>query len=129
MSRLAFILLAATLLWGCAGTGAKKSAQSNFQPAAQAAQNDNPSKPGGDKIIVTPSSALKGSIVRVNSASRFAVLYFPVGNVPLLQTTVHVYRAGVKVGELKVNGPQLDDNIVADIIEGEAQAGDEVRTE
>jgi hypothetical protein len=38
-----------------------------------------------------------------------------------------LYRAGLKVAELKVTGPQNDDNIVADLVNGDAQTGDEVR--
>jgi hypothetical protein len=38
-----------------------------------------------------------------------------------------VSRDGLKVGEVKVSGPQRDDNIVADITAGEARVGDEVR--
>jgi hypothetical protein len=40
---------------------------------------------------------------------------------------MNVYRRGLKVGEVKVTGPQRDDNIVADITAGEAAVGDEVR--
>jgi hypothetical protein len=31
------------------------------------------------------------------------------------------------VGELKISGPQLEDNLVADLVAGEAEAGDDVR--
>lgn len=40
---------------------------------------------------------------------------------------LNVYRNGLKVGELKVTGPQRDNNTVADIVAGECQVGDEVR--
>jgi hypothetical protein len=33
----------------------------------------------------------------------------------------------LKVGEVRVSGPQRDDNIVADLVTGTAAAGDEVR--
>jgi hypothetical protein len=38
-----------------------------------------------------------------------------------------LYRQGQKIGEVKVTGPQQDDNIIADVLSGEAEAGDEVR--
>ncbi len=33
----------------------------------------------------------------------------------------------MKVGEVKITGPQQDNNIVADLVTGEAQVGDDVR--
>jgi hypothetical protein len=41
--------------------------------------------------------------------------------------TLFLYRDGLKVGEVKITGPQKDENIVADLLHGEARAGDEVR--
>ena len=38
-----------------------------------------------------------------------------------------LYRRGLKAGEIKITGPQLEDNVVADIVAGDAEAGDEVR--
>ena len=46
---------------------------------------------------------------------------------PKLQQTLFLYRAGLKVAELKVTGPQEEANIVADLVSGEAQVGDTVR--
>jgi hypothetical protein len=42
---------------------------------------------------------------------------------------MNLYRNGLKVGELRVTGPQQDANIVADVITGDAAAGDEVRVD
>jgi hypothetical protein len=78
-------------------------------------------------VIVTPSTALVGKIVSVVPQSRIAVLNFPINKLPALEQRMNVYRRGLKVGEVKVTGPQRDDNIVADITAGEAAAGDEVR--
>jgi hypothetical protein len=33
----------------------------------------------------------------------------------------------LKIAEVKVCGPQRDDNIVADLVSGDAEVGDEVR--
>jgi hypothetical protein len=79
------------------------------------------------KVIVTPDTTLAGSIVRVNDSDRFAVLNFPVDKMPAVGAHMNIYRKGLKVGELKVTGPQQDDDIVGDLTNGEAQIGDDVR--
>ena len=78
-------------------------------------------------MIVTPDNSLTAQVLWYNSTGRFVVLGFPVSRMPRLEQTLFLYRNGMKVGEVKVVGPQRDNNIVADLINGEAQAGDEVR--
>ena len=78
-------------------------------------------------FVVTPQEGLTGTVAKVNPDLRFVVLSFPVGRMPAMDQQLSVYRNGVKVGEVKVTGPQQDENIVADIISGESQNGDEVR--
>ena len=77
--------------------------------------------------IVTPDNSLTASVVSYNSDGRFVVLRFPVGQMPRLEQSLFLYRNGLKVGEVKITGPQQDNNIVADVVVGEAQVGDEVR--
>lgn len=84
-----------------------------------------PSKP--DELLVTPEHSLVGKVVTYNVAGRFVVLDFPVGRMAALDQTLFVYRDGLKVGEVKITGPERDTNTVADLISGEAQKGDEVR--
>jgi hypothetical protein len=79
------------------------------------------------ELIVTPGGLVKGRVASVNANARFVVLGFPIGSVPAVGKRFSVYRQGLKVGELKVTGPQRDNNTVADIIAGECQPGDEVR--
>ena len=79
------------------------------------------------RLIVTPENSLTGRVLTYNEAGRFVVLDFPVGKVPGRDQTLFVYRQGLKVGELKVTGPERDTNTVADLVSGEAQKGDEVR--
>lgn len=55
------------------------------------------------------------------------VLGFPIGQMPKIGQTLFLYRLGLKVAEVKVTGPQRDSNIVADLVSGDAQTGDEVR--
>jgi len=123
--RLAFtaLLLATLGLVGCA------SRQNGSARPAFAATESNMAKPAepANPPLITPASALVGKIVRYNTAGRFVVLEFPIGHLPALEQRMFVYRAGLKVGEVKVTGPQRDDHVVADLTNGEALAGDEVR--
>ena len=77
--------------------------------------------------VVKPSDALTGKLVTFNVVGRFAVLNFPVNRMPAIGQTLFLYRDGLKVGEVKITGPQKDDNIVADLVTGEGKPGDEVR--
>ena len=82
---------------------------------------------GGGRLIVTPENSLTGRVLTYNAAGRFVVLDFPVGKLPAQEQTLFVYRQGLKVGEVKITGPERDTNTVADLVSGEAQKGDEVR--
>jgi hypothetical protein len=84
-------------------------------------------KTGTQQVIVTPETGLAGKVVKVNSGGRFVVLNFPVGHLPAIDQRLNVYRQGLKVGEVKISGPQLEDNVVGDLVSGNAEAGDEVR--
>ena len=116
ISTLGTLLLVAVLTNGCA----------LFHHPAKAA---NPSPVAGPAApaIVTPDNSLTARVVSYNSAGRFVVLSFPVGQMPKLEQDLFLYRAGMKVGEVKITGPQQDNNIVADLVNGEVQVGDEVR--
>jgi hypothetical protein len=76
---------------------------------------------------MTPETGLTGKIVKVNLGGRFVVLNFPIGHLPAQDQVLNVYHQGLKAGEIKVSGPQLEDNIVGDLTNGSAQVGDEVR--
>jgi hypothetical protein len=92
------------------------------QPAHPAAVVNAP-----PPAIVTPDASLAGKVVSYNSVGRFVVLNFPAGRLPKMDQKLFLYRAGLKVAELNVTGPQSDDNTVADVVSGEARVGDEVR--
>jgi hypothetical protein len=66
-------------------------------------------------------------VLTVNNVGRFVVLNFPEGKLPKLDQHLFLYRAGLKVAEVKIVGPQQETSIVADILSGEAQTGDTVR--
>jgi hypothetical protein len=77
--------------------------------------------------IVTPDNSLTARVVSYNDSGRFVVLSFPVGQMPKPDQTLFLYRDGMKVGEVKITGPQRENNIVADLVTGEAEVGSEVR--
>jgi hypothetical protein len=109
------LLLTAMLAAGC--TSNKPSHANNSAAPAGV----------GSQTIVTPDNSLSGRVASYNATGRFVVLSFPVGRMPGADQTFSLYRAGLKVGEVKITGPQRDNNIAADLITGEAQTGDEVR--
>jgi hypothetical protein len=78
-------------------------------------------------MIVTPDNSIAGKVVLYNSGGRFMVLNFPAGQMPKMDQILFLYRAGLKTAEVKITGPQGYGNIVADLLTGDAQAGDEVR--
>ena len=77
--------------------------------------------------IVTPDFSIAAKVVSVNSVGRFVVLNFPASQMPKVDQTLFLYRGGLKVAEVRVTGPQQENDIVADLSSGEAQVGDTVR--
>ena len=112
MKCLLFLLVLTFVLCGCAS----KPKQDVFS------QVEN-----GGRLLVTPENSLTGRVLTYNEAGRFVVLDFPVGKLPGRDQALFVYRQGLKVGEVKITGPERDTNTVADLVSGEAQKGDEVR--
>jgi hypothetical protein len=90
--------------------------------------NSSPALPS-ERLIVTPDNQLVGKIAKVNLEGRFVILTFPIGHLPTMQQRLSVYHLGLKSGEVRVTGPQLDDNVVGDLTAGDAQPGDEVRAQ
>jgi hypothetical protein len=109
------LVIAGMLAAGCLHHQPAPSAK-RATPAAVAPQS-----------IVTPDNSLTARVVSYNAAGRFVVLGFPVGQMPKSDQGLFLYRDGMKVGEVKITGPQRENNIVADLVTGEAQVGDEVR--
>ena len=108
------------MLGGCA----RNQPEFPAQPAT-ATTGVSPKPPA---VIVTPAPANSGRITSVNLAARYVVITYPVGvPLPAIERKLDVYRAGLKVGEIKITGPSRDLNTVADITAGECQPGDEVR--
>ena len=114
---------------GTAGCAARKEGHgTSAQPPAATAGKSTPQKPAA--VIVTPATGNRGRITSVNLTSRHVVVSYPIGvPLPLVEQRLFVYRAGLKVAELKVSKERIDVNLIADITSGECRADDEVRTE
>ena len=110
-----FLACSLVLLTGC----------SSHKPAG--AQGGQPGPTPSQKLIVTPDDSLVGKVAMVNQGFRFVVLNFPVGHLPVPEQHLNLYRRGVKVGEVKATSQQYDDNVVADLLTGDAEIGDEAR--
>ena len=119
------VVLAAVVAAGC-GPKQANAPSPGFAPLDAVPSATNASSPAL-KLIVTPEVGLQGKIVKANAAGQFVVINFPIGHLPAIEQRLSVYRLGLKVGEVRVTGPQLDDNIVGDVVAGEAAVGDLVR--
>jgi hypothetical protein len=117
--RLSLSVVLVVVLLGCGCAGHKSSLASSAGSSVV--------RGGNRELIVTPDTAPTGNVVKANQAGRFVVLNYPVGHLPALGLRLSLYRRGLKVGEVRIAGPQYDDNIVADVVEGEAAPGDEAR--
>lgn len=118
------ILPALLLLSGCFW---KKSQPVSTQPASNPAVAHTNAVSNGNKLIVTQAEGLNGHVSSVNASLRFVVLTFPIGQMPEVNQHLNLYRHGLKVGEVNVTGPQREDSIVADMITGDSEVGDEAR--
>jgi len=84
---------------------------------------------GNTNAVITPTGSAVGRVASVNVQAKFAVLNFPVGQVPSNDTRFSIFHAGMKTGEIKITGPAQDSFTVGDIVSGSALEGDEVRGE
>lgn len=90
-------------------------------------QKNSTSVPKGSTLIVTPDASLAAKVVIYNDTGRFVVLSFPIGQMPKADQLFFLYRGGLKVGEIKIGARRQDNLVVADLTDGDAQVGDEVR--
>jgi len=93
--------------------------QTQSQPSSTA--------PAQNNSIVTPDNSLSAKVVVWNNVGRFVVLNVAGNQLPSKDQTLFLYRGGLKVGEVKISGEQRDNLVVADLVNGEAQVGDEAR--
>ena len=110
------LLLGALVLSGC---GKKKDQSSTDSTGAKAGASG--------KRVVTPESRMAGRVATVNPVGHFVILNFPTGRMPAQDQHLNLYRRDVKVGEVKVVGPQRGANVVADVVSGDPEVSDEAR--
>ena len=124
---LSVMLLGALALAGCAS---KQAVDWGDLPQPSTGARGAPAGTTGTSppLIVTPEIVLVGKVVGVNAPGHFVVLNFPLGRMAALEQRLNIYRRGLKVGEVKVTGPQREDNTVADLVTGEAEVGDTARS-
>jgi len=79
--------------------------------------------------VITPHSNPVGRVEMVNRAARFVVLSFPPGHVPPSGEHWSVHHRGLKIGEVRISGPQREVDTVADLVAGEASVGDDVTSD
>ena len=112
------LVIGVALLAICAACNPARPGRGAFDEAAAA---------GTNTTYIAPERLPAGRVVRVNPQARFVVLSFPLGKMPAVGTRMFLHRGGAQVAELRICGPQMDDNIVADLLSGDAQPGDSVR--
>lgn len=65
----------------------------------------------------------------VNFQARFVVISFGAGSAPANGQVLDVLHKGLKIGEVRVTGPQHEADTVADLITGDANQGDDVQAQ
>ena len=78
---------------------------------------------------INPVTPVQGRVTFVNARFRFVIVDFAFHQMPRLEQRLGVYRGGERVGEVRISGPADGSTIVADIMSGDAGAGDQVREE
>ncbi|MCW5558962.1 MAG: hypothetical protein KIT22_14170 [Verrucomicrobiae bacterium] len=74
-----------------------------------------------------PLDADLGWVQSINDRLRFVVLDYSLNRLPAVGDRLDVIREDAVVGELKVTGPSRGGTTVADIVDGDPRAGDQVR--
>lgn len=73
---------------------------------------------------LAPASA---KVVMVNTEMKFVVLEFATSEVPAAGSQLTLYRGKERVATVKATDPMKPPLVTADILDGEARKGDEVR--
>ena len=121
---------------GCASRHGTESSQDFPTGKSPEPAPAKPTTPPGKKFVPTPdagptivtaSSSRAGRISLVNGSARYVVVTYSVGELPPRDARLVVFRAGLKVAELKVTDFSRDINAAADIVAGDCEVGDDVR--
>ena len=115
------LLFAGLLFTGCSWH------KSGSQSASKPSKGNGGASTTISQPTVTPDTSLTAKVVLYNDIGRFVVMGFPVGQMPKAGQSLFLYRNGLKVSEVKVNSMSSDNFVVADLVSGNAQVGDEVR--
>ena len=99
----------AVLFTGCVGSGRSKPSRAHLEPSS------------------TEVGAAIARIASVNPELGFVVIDFASQTMPALGTQVTIYRGSKRVGAVRITQPAHPPLATADIVEGEARVGDEVR--
>ncbi len=75
---------------------------------------------------IFPVTNGNGTVVKVADELRFVILEFFLQSPPEPGQLLFLYRQGQKMARVRVTGPTYGQTTAADILEGNAQAGDEV---
>ena len=78
-------------------------------------------------VHVLPMDASVGRVTTVNLPLKFVVLDFSLSRLPQAGDSLELTRNGKPVGELKTGFHNRESTIVADIIAGVPEVGDEAR--
>ena len=117
------LIFSAGLAAGCASRKNKDAGQK--PPGAFTVKPSG----GNTNLVITPASSLVGRVASVNAQANIVVVSFPVGQMPENGAKFSLFRAGAKVGEIKISGPAAETFTVGDLTAGSARDGDEVRAE
>ena len=79
--------------------------------------------------LITPLDTVFGRVISVNSPARFVVVDFFFHGLPDAEQRLGIYRQGRRVGEVRASVWAKGGRVAADLLEGDAQVGDEVRAE
>lgn len=79
-----------------------------------------------NEVRLTVDDAPHGLVLRVSTKARFATLSFPLARLPEPGQYLDVWRTNSIVGQVRVSGPGRDEVIIADLVAGDCQSGDEV---
>jgi hypothetical protein len=146
--RAAGLAVAAALIAALPGC-ARPSSSSGASPAATGAattatNRTNPPRPPPVKPVtlaptvltnalryplITPLESVFGRVVSVNTQAQFVVVDFFFNRLPSPGQHLAVFRLGRRVGEVRASVWAKGGRMAADILNGDAQVGDDVRAE
>lgn len=125
-ARLTTVTALALVAGLAAGCASKKDQNTGQKPPSAFTVKT----PGGNtNLVITPASSLVGRVASVNAQANIVVVSFPIGQLPENGAKFSLFRAGAKVGEIKISGPAAETFTVGDLTAGSAKDGDEVRAE